>query len=338
MAITRAEFHRLLKEISAKIDSVRGPSVSIRRSDKIELTTTNSLLSDIISVLNTLNLNTDGIETILSLIDGNTDGIEALLSTIEANTDGIEALLSAIDSNTDGIEAKLDTLETTLTAIEDDADFVRSTLDFPFGVLALLFFSMEATLLLINSNVNSLESDLDGLTGKIDTLNTTATAIDTVLDVIADRMRNDLQQAQNHYRYHATWTCTAAGTFDLEFLTTDNRMFVPEVIRLVITDTGSLDYHVRKRRGANIADFYTEYIGGNTSGSSPTSEQFRNAQSDILHENQTLRFFVDDMAIDDTVLVAWNATSRLSAPIPTKTNRSAGTFTESVQEETIRAV
>lgn len=172
MAVTTTEIHRVLKEISAKLDLLAPASITIRqRGPQIDLTATNSLLTSILARLNAVDFATDasvdGLEALLTTIDADTsilaavdfaldasvDGIEALLTTIDADTSILALVDFALDASVDGIEAKLDTIDDSVQDVEGNTGLL--------GVNTLANIANGVLLVNIENEIDNVEETIE---------------------------------------------------------------------------------------------------------------------------------------------------------------------------------
>lgn len=91
-----------------------------------------SKLQTVITEIDLLEENTDGIEALLTALNGYVDGLEAALTALNAKDFATQTTLAAVLAAVDGLEAKLDTLtakdfatQTTLNAIKSVMDMSR---------------------------------------------------------------------------------------------------------------------------------------------------------------------------------------------------------------------
>lgn len=157
-------------------------------SDAIIDPATEGTLSSVLSILQTIDTNTDELEakldsvdTSLGDVDLNTDEVEAKLDTLSTQTDELETLLTSLDGKDFATETTLDTL---LTEANFDTKLgeVQSTptTDTVLGRLKDITDNVQSVI----NNTDSLEANTDGLESKLDTLETSLTSIEGKLDTL----------------------------------------------------------------------------------------------------------------------------------------------------------
>ena len=191
--------------------------VEVNTNDLEVLGATHStLLTNIDSVLDTIKLDSAAIKTSVELLDNAVSGSELqvdIVSSALPSGGATAANQSTLIGHVDGVEGKLDTLETTLTAIETDQaalevlhtatnsklDTIDNVLDTiktdsaaiktAVEILDNTVSGSELQVDIVSSalpsgaataaNQSTLIGHVDGVEGKLDTLETTLTAIET---------------------------------------------------------------------------------------------------------------------------------------------------------------
>ena len=116
----------------------------------------------------------------LQEIDDNTDGLEGLLTTLISEVDQVEELLTSINSNTDGLEGLATTANALLTAIGNNTDGIEPLLT---SLLAATD-GLEACCAATNANLTTLIGHVDGLEGLQTTANGLLTQIRDYVDTV----------------------------------------------------------------------------------------------------------------------------------------------------------
>ncbi len=347
MAITRKEFHKLLKEISAKLDRP-AQLVAIGGRSLVSVPDNSTVLSNILSELQTQSTTLSSLDTKSTTIIGHVDGLEALLTTIDAVLDTIKIDTGEISVDTGNIEADTSDMNTSLDNIEADADAIRLT---NIGIEADTD-AIRLTNISIDGNTDGIEGKQDAALSELQSIDANwnllsvnsiaQLAINALLINIENEIDNveELLQSNDQFKLDRKFDVTSVAggtTVRITILVNANNPMLKFTIYSE-TDAGSIRTRYLITDGVSSSSLVNRQLNDETLSNGaevvwPTREATDLQMESpyvVIKNPDTLHVFYTGVAVGDTIKLAVRGQMEQGSSAPTvdSTTLTTATVTE----------